>query len=1035
MYSLKEKLNNDSKVKLIDGLGIVLILAIAVFLGEVLGIAANDLRTGHVIVKLDDYKTYKVPTRVYDIKGKLITEFFKDKRKIIPFSRIPNKLVHALVSMEDSRFYQHKGMDSYGIMRAFVKNIAAWRIVEGGSTITQQLAKLLFTKSQQTYTRKMVDLWLALQIEKRYTKNEILEKYFNQIYFGHGIYGVETASQYFFGKHVQDITIAEAAMLVAITPAPRRYSPFKKREAARSKQRLVLKRMVENRYASQKEVDESFKRYWEENRERIISVDPRTALEDRVDQAPYFTEYVRQHVEKTFKKNLYASLVEEIKSQKPDIPKEELEKEVNASIRDILFTGGFRIYTTLDLDKQQMANKYLREQLAKQDQTFKAKFSREYKYVKKNYTDLLNFVGFSLMDSTKSGHHFRYKQNYNAVVKGLEGELDTLKLIADVHGLDRMDRLVRKYKAGLGDRDLARKVEGALVSIDPRTGHIVAMVGGRKYSSRNQLNRVFSKRQPGSAFKAFVYGAALNTGLVTPATYLKNYLRGVKNASGRYGGELSVRKALKYSVNTIAVRLVMKIGAEQVIKFSAPMLGVEVIPQEIDGDRFKEQILDKLDQMTNGYLGKARRKRVQGYRKILLTYYKPDKTTGNYLLYKKGLTHRKKFQVFDTLALVGYKLRFRNDTSISLGTVEMTPMEMCTGMAVYANGGRKVDPIGVLRITDRYGNTIINYEKELRIQRQKALQRDRRVLQVISPQMASLMTILLKGVVEGGTGSRVRMGWSKAGLGKIPAAGKTGTTQTNKDVWFVGYTPYLSTAVWIGFDEGNMSLGTHQYGGNVAAPVWGNFMREAQKAIFKEIAKNRRSYRQFPHSNYGLVNVRVCKETGLRQGKACKLVHRSESFLVLAGTLPEKICPGHGVESPREEDAITSLLKEISKEKTIKTIFGIKDKPEDKKDAKDDKKVKANDKDKPSDSDKGKKTELDRTMSHKINRAYLAIPAPFRPSLIKDKKDHNKKIEAQNKEKSTSRPPDQKKKSDIKNNVKAESRKVNQGNKKKGKIE
>ncbi len=1006
MHFLRQKLKDTYQVRLIEGLGIILILVIALFLGNVLGAAANDLRTGHAIVKLDDYKTYKIPTKVFDIKGKLITEFFINKRKIVPFSHFPDTLVHALVSMEDNRFYQHKGMDSYGIMRAFVKNIAAWRVVEGGSTITQQLTKLLFTKSQKTYSRKLVELWLALQIEKRYTKNEILEKYFNRIYFGHGIYGVEMASQYFFGKSVQNITVAEAAILVAITPAPGYYSPFNNRKATRSKQQLVLRRMVENGYVSQKEVDKSFKRYWEENRERIISVDPRTALEDRVDRAPYFSEYVRQYVEKNLKKNLYASLEDEIKSQKPDIAKEDLEKEVDNSIRDILFTGGFRIYTTLDLDKQAMAKKYLREQLVKQDLTFKIKFRGEYKYVKKNYTDLLNFVGFSLMDSSSSGHHFRYKQNYNAVVKGLEGELDTLKLIADAHGLDRIDRLVRKYKAGLGDQDLSRKVEGALVSIDPRTGYIVAMVGGRKYSSRNQLNRVFSKRQPGSAFKAFVYGAALNTGMVTPATYLQNYLKGVRNASGRYGGEISVRKALKFSVNTIAVRLVMKVGSEHVIKFAAPMLGVEIIPQEMDKEKFKEQILDKLDQMAKEDPRKAIQKRVEHYRKILLTYYKPDKTTGNYVL-EKGLTLWKEFQVFDTLTLIGYKLRFRNDTSISLGTVEMTPMEMCTGMAVYANGGKKVSPIGVLRLADRYDNTIVDYQKELYIKRQKALQKDRRSLQVISPQIASLMTTLLKGVVDGGTGSRARMGWSKAGLGKIPAAGKTGTTQTNKDVWFVGYTPYLSTAVWIGFDEGNISLGTRQYGGTVAAPVWANFMREAQRAILKDIAKNRKSYRRFPRSG-GLVNIQVCKETGLRQGKACKLVHRSESFLVLAGTQPKKVCPGHGVESQREKDSISTLLKEISKEKTVKPIFDDKDQPDDKKN-KDDKKKDG------TDTKADKKTEVGKTMSQKIHSIYSLLPAPFKPSSIKDKrndkkKNGNKKKDSQNNIKSN--PSDQKKKSD-----------------------
>jgi len=294
--------------------------------------------------------------------------------------------------------------------------------------------------------------------------------------------------------------------------------------------------------------------------------------------------------------------------------------------------------------------------------------------------------------------------------------------------------MIEKYRNDMANSNQTLKAEGALISLDPATGYIVAMVGGRKFGKKNQFNRaVLARRQPGSTFKAFVYGAALQSRNFHPNTIMGYKIRGDKASA------LPLKNALKYSVNTAAKNTIKNIGPRRVINFAAPMLGIE-------------------------------------------------------------------------------RSRLPEDPSLAYGTGEVTPLELCRGFAVYANDGKEVIPIAIRRITDRDGKVIKDFEKEYYV--------DNTPRQLISPRLARSMTGMLRGVVRGGTGANAAR---RAGFWR-PAAGKTGSTQNYKDAWFVGFTPNLATAVWVGFDTG-MSLGYHQFGGEVAAPIWARFMRDAHKDL------------------------------------------------------------------------------------------------------------------------------------------------------------------------------------------------------------
>jgi len=604
---------------------IICLLGLFILTGMGVGIVVSfmtNLPDLKIVTEYEGTEAWKFPTKLYSLNNELIAEFAEEKRELVKLEDIPELLKNAVIAVEDKQFYKHKGVDILGIIRAFLANIRAGKISQGGSTITQQLAKNIFLTQERTYRRKIQEILLAILIEQKLTKDEILERYFNKIYYGHGNYGVQTASLYYFDKPVKDLTLAEIAMLAGLPSSPSHYSPISYPQRAIERQAFVLKRMEEEGFISQKQRLEAKKAFEIEVKE--ISKKKFAKINTTINKAPYFTEYVRQILEQEYGSNA-------------------------------LYTAGLNVFTTLDLRMQKAATLALWE------------------------------------------------------------------------GLNRLNQGKKKGEP---------RIEGALLAIEPRTGYIKAMVGGSGFMQQNQLNRaIYAKRQPGSAFKPFIYAAAIDQGF-TPASFLidspKTY-QGVNgepwepsNYEGKFYGKVSLRTALEYSLNLATIRLLEEIGVRRVIEYA----------------------------------------------------------------------HR-----------MGIKSKLEPSLSLALGTSEVTPLEMTIAFGVFANQGIKVEPIAIRAVKDHKQNLL-----EERIPREE---------RVISPQTAYILTSLMEGVVQRGT-ARYAIGDR---INRV-VAGKTGTTNDYVDAWFIGYTPELVATVWIGYDQGQKTLGHGQTGGVVAAPIWADFIEK-----------------------------------------------------------------------------------------------------------------------------------------------------------------------------------------------------------------
>lgn len=395
-------------------------------------------------------------SQVYSADGKLIAEFYLERRTFIPYYKIPEHVKKAFISVEDIRFYRHPGVDVIGILRALYHDIKAGGIVQGGSTITQQLAKMLFLKPDRSIRRKIKEAALSIQIEKHYTKDEILELYLNKAYFGTRAYGIEAAARTYFGKSTAELNIAETALLASLPRAPSLYSPFKNPEKAKERRTMVLKQMLNHRFITTAQYEEA---------ERFPL--PTTPHFRKYD-APYFIETLRQNLE--------------------------------ARYGDKLYTMGYKIYSTLDLGMQQIAEE--------------------------------------------------------AVKRGIT-------------------TIEKRTKPG---------VEAALIAIDIKTGHIKAMVGGSDFW-KNQFNRTLQAlRQPGSAFKPFVYITAIENGMTSkdkiddsPVSFKGSkpgHLWSPKNYDNKYYGEVTLKTALAKSLNTATVRLADKVRINNIIEM-AKRLGIK----------------------------------------------------------------------------------------------------------------------------------------------------------------------------------------------------------------------------------------------------------------------------------------------------------------------------------------------------------------------------------------------------------------------------------------------------------------------------
>ncbi len=538
------------KLNKLERVLVIILLLLSIVLGTGLGIFIAAFSNTTDIVELEDFKP-EIPSKIYDRNGNLISELFTVKREPVTFEQLPKNLINALLATEDAQFYSHHGINLKRVFGALVANIKSGKRSQGASTITMQLSRTLFTGREKTWVRKIKESWLALKIEKKYSKNEILTLYFNQIYFGHGAYGIEAASQFYFNKRVEDLTLAECAMLAGLPQSPNRLSPIKNPTLARKRQERVLEAMVESKMIGMKEAYESFQDFWINFRLQMRSPS-QSVYKLTENKAPYFVEYVRQKLEQ-----IYSS--------------------------DRIYTDGLKVYTSLDLTQQSYAEKHLKEGLDRQNQIYKQTTSVIKNTLDKKILDSLDMLSlcFNLenIDISASKNEERI---LTLLQKNFIAPFDMISFLFGTNNINRIIESSYSIEQGAGE---FQKVEGAIIAMEPKTGYITAMVGGSDFTEDNQLNRAVQiRRQTGSGFKPYIYTAAIDTKIFTPASIIVDspvvFYNGDEkwipnNYSGTYKGKMRLREALRQSVNVVTAKIVDRLGVDTVIKYASRILDIQ----------------------------------------------------------------------------------------------------------------------------------------------------------------------------------------------------------------------------------------------------------------------------------------------------------------------------------------------------------------------------------------------------------------------------------------------------------------------------
>jgi penicillin-binding protein 1A len=557
-------------------LGVFILSGLIIIVAGVLFAVGGYMYFKQDLPKISSLKDYNPPTvtTFYSDDNRKIGEFFHERRIVIPLSRMPDMLKNAFIAAEDDRFYHHKGINFFSILRAFLKNIEAGSIVQGGSTITQQVTKSFLLSPEKSYRRKIMEIILAYRIDKKFSKEDILFLYLNQIYLGHGAYGVQAAAENYFGKDVQDLTLAECATLAGLPQAPTRYSPFRYPERARTRQIYVLNRMVAEGYITSMQATEALN-------ERL-NIHPRRNW--YLEKVPYYTEYVRQYVGKKYG-------------------------------QDLLYNGGLQVYTSVSIDMQSTATQEIEKGLrdldkrqgyrgplkniAKEEiETFSTQIKEKLKDQPLEKNRIVQGVVIKI-DETKNETTVRIgddigiipikrmawagkpnpKTAYNENSVKKPGAVLTIGDVIDV-------KLIEKHtEKNIWELALEQepKVQSALLCIEADTGYVKAMVGGRDFE-QSQFNRATqSRRQPGSAFKPVVYAAALDKGY-TPASVIldtavvyedkeQNFIWKPKNFSHKFYGPTLFREALAQSRNLVTIKILKDIGVDYTINY-ARKLGI-----------------------------------------------------------------------------------------------------------------------------------------------------------------------------------------------------------------------------------------------------------------------------------------------------------------------------------------------------------------------------------------------------------------------------------------------------------------------------
>ena len=680
---------------------------------------------------IPDYKflkNYKPPvsSKVYSGNGELVADFSKEKRIFIPFNSIPKNVINSFLSAEDKNFFTHPGVDAKGVVRAMlnnVKNIMTSKRLEGASTITQQVAKNFLLTNEVSINRKIKEAILAFRIEKALSKQRILELYLNQIYLGSGAYGVAAASLEYFDKSIKDLNYSETALLAALPKAPSKYNPYRNNQLAKFRRDLVLKNLYENNFIT-------FEEYKEYKKKKIeLKKKQKVFLED----SQYYIEDVRKNI----------------------IDKLSYEK---------VYKQGFNINTPINLKLQKIATESLRQGLEKYDRR------KGWRGVLKNkvYTDkwaedlkefnLEKSIGWNIA-IIKEINKFSVNIETQNKLKGKINYKDITWTKKEFSDLFQIGDVIYVKKIDENDYTLKQlpEINGGIVVMDPFTGRVLALSGGFSFKNSEFNRATQALRQPGSAFKPFVYALALEneytpTSLVLDAPLVLDQGSDLKmwkpeNYGKKFYGPSTLRVGLEKSRNLMTVRIAQNIGINNIVEFSKK-LGIYDNPEEL--------------------------------------------------------------------------------LSISLGSAETTLLKLTSAYSAFVNGGKLVKPVIIDRVQDSEGNTIVNNEKrvcencdQISFTSMDYPKIENNYLQVFSPQTAYQITSMLEGVIQRGTGKKLKKL-------KLNLAGKTGTTNENTDAWFIGFTSNLVIGVYVGMDNPK-PLGKFETGSKTALPIFENFIKKAIK--------------------------------------------------------------------------------------------------------------------------------------------------------------------------------------------------------------
>ena len=834
------------------------------------------------ISTLADYKP-AINSRILSKDGVVLTEIGKENRDVVEIKDVPKRIIDAFLSAEDSGFYEHQGVDYLGVARAFLANIKAGKVVQGGSTITQQVAKSLLLSRERSITRKIKDFLLAQKIEKKFSKDEILFLYLNQVYLGGGYYGVKSAFKGYFDKRLDEATVAESALVAGLLVAPGRYSPYLHPEYAKKRQGYVLGRMYANKKITKEEYENALK---EKIRYRL--------RKKETFKAGFYTDWVRRLVvdevgEENFLTNGFT-----VQTTLNYQLQKEAEESIREGVKNIDKRQGYKgVLGNISPDKyydyfKKFRKDYYEEKskfftLEENERVYELQFNEEKLDQVIEYSKNTNQLFFSkrykagyfeedqLVDALVEG------ENYKAIVLGTD---DRFRLIyASIAGVTGI--IPYKYFRWVHERELVEErkywpylkqpsrffkpgdiinvklvdkkttfikesydikyedfkkfkdyetlneqnylelaldqevdVEAALVSIDPFTGEIVSMVGGVDFE-KSKFNRALqAKRQPGSSFKPFLYAAGLETGYSPNSIILDSpeALGGAdaslnwkpRNYDGKFRGPMTFRNSLELSRNIPTIKIVQDVGMNYLFKF---------------------------------------------------------------------------------LNRIKFNAEMPNDLSISLGSFGVTLTDLVAAYSIFPNGGQYIKPKFLISVTDRYGkeylpeilsddtedkdseiasednvdseSTKVEKEQEPKVADTENLEGEEVEEEKINPflenldetqvydkRLSFIMTNLLKGVVQNGSGRRAKSISNFIG-------GKTGTTNEFVDAWFIGFSQNNVTGVWTGFDD-NKTMGYGEAGSKAALPIWKNYME-------KSIALLGESDFKVPP---GIINVYVDKQTG-----------------------------------------------------------------------------------------------------------------------------------------------------------------------------